>query len=179
MHTSWQKMSSQKEEVILVNSANEVIGSADKFLAHQGKGMLHRAITVVLFNPQQQVLVTQRSAQKPLWPLWWDTACSTHQWPGESDVEAAIRRLPFEIGITTTDLQASHQYEYHAVYNEEWSENEINHIVVGTVQQDPVLNPDEVAQFAWKSLEEIRAELQNPNHQYAPWFEAALQPWFK
>lgn len=172
-------MSSQNEEVILVNSANEVIGSADKFLAHRGKGKLHRAITVVLFNPQQQVLVTQRSALKPLWPLGWDTACSTHQWPGESDVEAAIRRLPFEIGITTTDLRSNHQYEYHAVYNQEWSENEINHIVVGTIAENPTLNLAEVAQYAWKSLEEIQTELQNPNHKYVPWLEQALQPWFK
>lgn len=179
MNIFWQKMTSQKEEVNLVNSANVVIGSADKFVAHQGKGMLHRAITVVLFSTHDDILLTQRSAKKPLWPLWWDAACSTHQWPSETDVEAAIRRLPFEIGLTTTDLKASHQYEYHAVYNEEWSENEINHIVVGTVDQDPILNPDEVADFCWKSAAEIQAELQKPDHRYAPWLAEALQPWLK
>lgn len=38
-----------KEEVILINEANEVIGQMEKMEAHQ-KGLLHRAFSVFLFN---------------------------------------------------------------------------------------------------------------------------------
>jgi len=172
-------MQSEDEFVILVNSANEVIGQAGKIGAHQGIGQLHRAITVALFNQAGEVLVTQRSEHKPLWPLWWDLACSTHQWPGEDSVPAAVRRLPFEIGVTGHNLTEKFHYEYHAVYNQDWSENEINHIVVGELNQDPDLNPREVANFAWKSLDQIRTELQQPTHRYTPWFELALKPWLE
>lgn len=175
--TKWQIMETENEQVILVNSANEVIGQADKYDVHRGQGQLHRAITVLLRNKNGELLVTQRSSKKPLWPEWWDLACSTHQWPGESSIEAAIRRLPFEIGVTAQDLSEELTYEYHAVYNDEWSENEINHLVVGKLDQDPQLNPREAVAYAWKTLEQITAELAQPNHQYAPWVGLALERW--
>lgn len=172
---AWQKMVTQDEQVMLVTSADEVIGTAGKIEAHQGSGKLHRAITVFLFDAQGRTLLTQRSAHKPLWPLWWDAASSTHQWPDEGDVECALRRLPFEIGVTATDLTFAFKYEYHAVYNTAWAENEVNHIVVGHFDGEPTLNPDEVASYTWKTLEEVRAELSTPDHQYAPWFPFAIE----
>jgi len=175
--TDWHLMETGNEQVILVNSDNKVIGQTDKINAHRGQGKLHRAITVLLKNKAGELLVTQRSSNKPLWPEWWDLACSTHQWPGESSVEAAIRRLPFEIGVAVQDLSEELTYEYHAVYNEEWSENEINHLVVGELNQNPQLNPREAIAFAWKTLEQITTELALPDHRYAPWLELALERW--
>lgn len=174
---AWQQMQSEDEQVILVNSENEVIGQTGKIAAHQGLGQLHRAITVVLFDHQDRILVTQRSAEKPLWPDFWDAAASTHQWPGEDAVTAALRRLPFEIGVTGENLQEAHHYEYHAIYSDEWSENEINHIVVGNLDTDPQLNPHEASAFAWKTTAELRQELTQPNHQYVPWFALGVAPW--
>ncbi len=174
---TWHKMHSQQEEVILVDTQNQPIGTAGKIEAHQGKGMLHRAITVILLNSKNEILLTKRSSQKPLWPLWWDAACSTHQWPGENEIETATRRLPFEIGLTIQDLHFSHHYEYHAVYNDQWSENEINHIVIGHTDQNPILNLDEAVEFSWKTIDVIQHNLQSASeHQYVPWLQQALQP---
>lgn len=173
----WQRMKTEQEQVVLVNSKNEVIGSNGKIAAHQGKGQLHRAITVFLTNPNGEILITQRSTQKPLWPLWWDAACSTHQWPGEADASAAARRLPFELGIDVPaqNLHLEFTYEYHAVYNSEWSENEVNYIFTGVTNDEPQLNPSEVAAYEWKSPNEVAAELSQENHRFAPWFEIAFR----
>lgn len=175
--TDQDKMVSNQEEVILVDHNNQPIGTMDKYEAHRGKGRLHRAITVVLFNQKGELLITKRSDQKPLWPLWFDAACSTHQWPGESAVDAAARRLPFEIGINIPagQLQQKFIYEYHAVYNDQWSENEINHIVIGQTDDTPKLNPAEAAEFSWQSRAKIATELATPNHRYAPWFEILFE----
>lgn len=172
-----QKMKNEAELLIAVDSNTTPLFPVEKFTAHRGAGQLHRAVTVFLFNEQGQTLVTQRSAKKPLWPLWWDAACSTHQWwPDESAVSAAKRRLPFEIGILpekVIDWQEQFSYEYHAVYSPEWSENEINSIVTGTHAGEYQLNADEVASARWISPETLSAELEQPDHQFAPWFPLA------
>lgn len=172
----WQRMLAEDEQIMLVDAADNFLGSIGKFEAHMGKGKLHRAITVFLFNKKGEMLLTQRSAKKLLWPLWWDGACSTHQWVGEEDVPAALRRLPFEIGYQTVeDLHFAFTYEYHAIYSPKWAENEVNHILIGTVENDPKPNPNEVAAWRWASMETIQSELENPDHQFAPWFPLAIE----
>lgn len=179
MLTELDRMRSEDEQLIAVNSQNEPLQAVGKILAHQNPGTLHRAITVFLFNPAGELLITQRSASKPLWPLWWDAACSTHQWwPEESAELAAKRRLPFEIGIDVSqvhNLTEQFHYEYHAVYNENWAENEINYILTGTIETLPKLNLDEVADFRWISRTDLNAELAKPDHQFAPWFPLAWE----
>lgn len=175
--TPLDRMRSENEQLIAVNSQNEPLNPVEKVAAHQNPGTLHRAITVFLFNPANELLVTQRSAQKPLWPLWWDAACSTHQWwPEETALAAAKRRLPFEIGIDVEqvhNLTEQFHYEYHAVYNDEWAENEINFIVTGVTEMHPKINLEEVADFQWLSRADIEVELAKEDHRFAPWFPLA------
>lgn len=176
--TTLKKMAQSQEDLLLVDSKDQVLGSIEKITAHQGVGKLHRAFTVFLQNSKDEWLITQRSAQKPLWPLWWDGACSSHPWyPDETAEAAVLRRLPFELGTTNsqlTNLRWSHSYEYHAVYSEEWSENEINHIFVANY--DGILSPnsDEVADHQWLSSDEITHRL-SYDHYFAPWFTQAWQ----
>lgn len=173
---AWQKMLKNEEQILQVNSLDEVLGTIGKVEAHRAPGTLHRAFTIFLFDEAGRVLLTKRSARKPLWPGWWDAACSSHQWENESDEEASWRRLPFEIGIKPSQvqgLQFRFSYEYHVIYNDEWAENEVNHILTGILLGDPVASPDEVAAWEWKSPEEVTAELAVKNHRFAPWFELA------
>ncbi len=169
-------MLKEDEQIMLVNSQDKVLGSIGKKAAHQGIGKLHRAITVFLFNEKGEILLTQRSAKKPLWPLWWDAACSTHQWVDEDDGSCAQRRIPFELGTgAVQNLKFIFSYEYHAVYSNEWSENEVNHILTGTLFTDPQPNPDEVADWRWASQHEVLSQLRQPNHHFAPWFPLAME----
>jgi len=155
------------EIIIQVNSQDQTLSPIDKIKAHQGPGVLHRALTVSLQNQQGQILITQRSKKKPLWPLYWDLACSTHpHYPHETIIEASIRRLPFELGLDikqVKNLQETHAYEYHAVYNQNWSENEINHLVVGNFSGKLNLNPDEIADYRWVKT------LDYQEFAFAPW----------
>lgn len=177
MDQTWQQMQSEQEQLVLVNSDNQIVGQTSKIAAHQNGGQLHRAVTVFLTNSSGEILTTQRSEFKPLWPLWWDAAVSTHQWPQEDDAAAASRRLPFEIGIKVAaeNLKFEFNYEYHAVYDETWSENEINYIFSGQTDDQPQLNTREAAAYQWKSVEQIKEELQQPDHHYAPWFVIAFE----
>jgi isopentenyl-diphosphate delta-isomerase len=170
------KMESGIETIVLINSADEVIGEIGKIEAHQKVGRLHRAFTIFLQNQKGEWLITKRSEQKPLWPLWWDAACSSHPWfPNETIEQAALRRLPFELGLQIEqvhNLTEVFAYEYHAVYSSEWSENEINHIVVATYDGSVSPNTNEVAEFQWLTSAHID-ELLNQSNYFAPWFEQA------
>ncbi len=162
------------EKIILVDHDDQPIGEIGKIEAHRGQGRLHRAFTIFLRNRTGQWLTTQRAAAKPLWPNWWDGACSSHQQPNEADLPAAARRLIDELNLTAQNLEYVFKYEYHAIYSPQWSENEINHIVVGTFDDNIRPNPSEVSEWRWRSTGEINKALADSNQKiFAPWFPPA------
>ncbi|MBP9781527.1 isopentenyl-diphosphate Delta-isomerase [Candidatus Woesebacteria bacterium] len=169
-------MNSGNETIMLVDSSDAVIGEIGKIEAHQKLGRLHRAFTIFLQNQKGEWLITKRSEQKPLWPLWWDAACSSHPWfPNETIEQAALRRMPFELGLQIEqvhNLRVAGAYEYHAVYSPKWSENEINHIVVANFDGELSVNSNEVTDFKWLTPEQIDERLTKPNL-FVPWFAQA------
>ena len=66
-----QIVSFDDEPLILVNSQDEIVGHEEKLTSHQGDGMLHRAFSIFIFNSKGELLIQQRSEQKPLWPMFW------------------------------------------------------------------------------------------------------------
>ena len=51
-----------KDQVILVNPEDNPIGYMEKIEAHQ-KGLLHRAISVFIFNERKEMLIQRRVKQ--------------------------------------------------------------------------------------------------------------------
>jgi len=58
----------EEPQVILVNDQDQVVGSMGKQAAHE-EGVLHRAISVLLFNQRGEWLIHQRNPKKI--SLWW------------------------------------------------------------------------------------------------------------
>ena len=56
-------------EVQLVNSTDEPTGTMEKLEAHE-KGVLHRAISVLIFNSNQEILLQNGFAQISFPGLW-------------------------------------------------------------------------------------------------------------
>lgn len=79
-------------EVILVDSQDRPVGRMEKLEVHQ-KGLLHRAVTVYVFNSCHQLLLQQRASGKShCGGLWRNTTCG-HPLPGETTQDAAERQL--------------------------------------------------------------------------------------
>lgn len=55
-----------EEQILRVDSNDNVLGTVGKVEAHRFPGTLHRAFTIFLFDEAGKVLLTQRSANKPL-----------------------------------------------------------------------------------------------------------------
>lgn len=78
------------EPCILVDSNDRVVGKASKKECHlleniQKENMLHRAFSVFIFNHKKELLITQRSSYKILFPNHWTNACCSHPLSIESN----------------------------------------------------------------------------------------------
>ncbi len=168
------------ERVIIVNEKDEEIGLEDKIKAHLGEGILHRAIAIFLFNTKGELLITKRSAKKMLWPGFWDASCCTHPRKGESYIEAGERRLPEELGISCS-LEYLTKFQYQDKYKDIGSENEMCALLEGHCKEDIKINPnpDEVADFRWISIEELKGEILENADKFTPWLKIALKEYIK
>jgi isopentenyl-diphosphate Delta-isomerase len=141
---------SDREHVVLLNEEAEPVGCHPKATVHHARTPLHLAFSVFLFDGNGHTLVQQRAWHKPTWPGVWSNACCGHPTPGEALVDAARRRLRFELGVTTPlDLElALPRFRYRARWQEIW-ENEVCPVFVGTYDGPVFPNPDEVAAVRW------------------------------
>lgn len=161
-------------ELILVNELDQQIGTADRSRCHSGKGILHRAFTIFVFNQDGQVLIQKRSNGKTLWPCTWETSCSGHPVVGEDLVAAAQKRLQEELGIRT-ELETHGKFQYQASYEDEGSENEICFVLSG--KYDGVIRPDpqEVSEYRWVDADELKGEIADSRDEHAPWLITGLE----
>ncbi len=169
-----KQVSFDNELLILVNPQDEIIGYLDKKACHQGEGKLHRAFSIFIFNSKGQVLVQKRSAQKPLWPLFWSNSCCSHPRKGETYEVATQRRLREELGVET-DLIFLFKFQYQAKFNEKGSENELCSVYIGK-SDDPIqVNENEIAEWKYMDISELEAELQTHPERFTPWFKMEWQ----
>ncbi|HEY5645940.1 MAG TPA: isopentenyl-diphosphate Delta-isomerase, partial [Pseudomonadales bacterium] len=98
--TKAEIVSSESEALILVDSSDRVLGHLDKSAAHDGDGVLHRAFSLFIFDPQDRLLLQQRAEGKRLWPGFWSNSCCSHPRQGERMDQAVHRRLEQELGMT-------------------------------------------------------------------------------
>ena len=69
-------VSSEAEELILVDADDNETGFLSKADCHDGDGVLHRAFSLFLFNDEGELLLQKRSDSKRLWPGYWsNTIC--------------------------------------------------------------------------------------------------------
>ncbi|NIJ45553.1 isopentenyl-diphosphate delta-isomerase [Wenyingzhuangia heitensis] len=156
------------EQVIIVNEQDEQIGIMEKIEAHE-KALLHRAFSVFVFNDAGELMLQQRAAGKYHSPLLWTNTCCSHQKVGESNVEAGKRRLQEEMGFST-DLKDVCSFIYKAPFDNGLTEHEFDHVLTGTYNKEPNLNPDEAEAYKWISLEDVKKDMEVHPEIYTAWF---------
>lgn len=168
-------VSSDLEELILVDSADSAVGNMAKIDCHLGDGTLHRAFSIFIFNRQGDVLLQQRSSQKMLWPQFWSNTCCSHPRAGESSEEAAHRRLQQELGISA-ELTYLYKFEYQAKFEDVGTEHELCWVWVGVIDDESIAaNPNEIADWCFISQEALNQELSNNPDIYTPWMKMEWQ----
>lgn len=162
-----------KNHVVLVNEKDERQGLMEKLEAHK-KGVLHRAFSVFLFNKQGETLLQKRAESKYHSPNLWTNAVCSHPFDNESYRTGATRRLKEELGIEIHDLKKSFHFIYKANVGQNLWEHELDHVFVGKYDGNFHLNPNEVSDIKWISLDELFLSLKKNPDIYTEWFKIIL-----
>jgi len=190
-----------KEECILVNERDQVIGHASKYYTHLLENVLedkalHRAFSVFLFDSQGRLFLQKRASEKITFPDTWTNTCCSHPLYRPEELEeqdyigakrAACRKLEHELGIspdtiTTDDLVFLTRIIYQAPSDDQWGEHEVDYIFFAQKDiPDVAFNPNEVQEVKYVSETELRKMLKTrtmPTEEKGLEKRVLLTPWF-
>jgi isopentenyl-diphosphate delta-isomerase len=163
-------VSNANEELILVDELDREIGARTKRECHAGNGILHRAFSIFIFNGADELLLQQRSSDKPLWPNYWSNTCCSHPRRGESMEHAVSRRLEQELGFECP-LHYLYKFKYHAQYGAVGAEHEYCWVYYGRYDGRVDVNVNEVASWRFVGVPALEEELTKQPDHFTPWFK--------
>lgn len=195
-----------EERCIVLDHDDHVLRDGSKKECHLmtniNKGLLHRAFSVFLFDPQSGKLLLQRRAlEKITFPNMWTNTCCSHPLAIKGELEeeqqigvrrAAQRKLEHELGIPPEQVPLDHfQYLTRIHYlapngdpSNIWGEHEIDYILFITANVTLQPNANEVCDTQWVSPEELQLLMtQLDPMAFTPWFKLIVKqflfPWWK
>ena len=159
------------DALIVVDEADRRLGQLSKEACHQGRGILHRAFSLLIFNAHGVLLVQQRAPTKRLWPLYWSNSVCSHPRSMESMEAATRRRLNEELGIGCI-LEFLFKFQYHAQFDETGAEHELCSVFIGRCDGPLEVNREEIHDWRWMPPSVLEREMSNSvdSSRYTPWF---------
>ena len=163
-------VSSDDEQLILVDSHDREIGFLAKADAHLGRGTLHRAFSLFVFNPAGELLLQQRANGKRLWPGYWSNSCCSHPRRGETMDSAIHRRLQEELGLAA-ELEFLFKFRYRSQYDSHGAEHELCWVYAGRSAEWPRVNSHEIAAWRYVTPQALQGEIARAPETFTPWFK--------
>ena len=160
------------EYVVLVDELDNKVGLMEKMEAHINP-TLHRAFSIFIFNSKNEMLLQQRALSKYHTPGLWTNTCCSHPRDGESLHDATNRRLQEEMGMQC-ELKEAFSFIYKADVMQGLVEHEFDHVFIGTSDDLPIINKDEVESFRYDTVEHIKADIERNPQNYTAWFKIAF-----
>ncbi|MFV0141931.1 MULTISPECIES: isopentenyl-diphosphate Delta-isomerase [Empedobacter] len=162
-----------EEFVVLVDQDDQKLGLMEKQQAHVA-GLLHRAFSVFVFNSKGELMIQQRAASKYHSPTLWTNTCCSHPRDNETYEQAAHRRLEEEMGFDC-ELEYKFNFIYKAQLENDLIEHELDHVFIGTFDDEPKLNPDEVMAYRWVELDDLKKDMKKNPQNYTAWFKIIFE----
>jgi isopentenyl-diphosphate delta-isomerase len=163
-------VSSANEQLILVDELDRELGFKSKGECHAGKGVLHRAFSIFVFNGANELLLQQRSPTKLLWPNYWSNTCCSHPRRGEAMEDAVTRRLVQELGFHCP-LEFLYKFKYQADFGSVGAEHEFCWVYYGRYDGVVDVNVNEIANWRFVGVDALERELAGAPETFTPWFK--------
>jgi geranylgeranyl diphosphate synthase type I len=177
-----------KEMCLVVDENDKVIDSVSKIDCHRGKGIRHRAFSVLIFDSEDRLLMQQRSIEKITFPGIWANSCCSHPLDVENEngdeiegvIHASKRKMFQELGIpeeisSSWDYNHIGRFEYSCRWDDEWIEHEIDHVLIVRASPELSINENEIMDTRWLTHKEINQMLEGENE----WKNSIIAPWFR
>jgi isopentenyl-diphosphate delta-isomerase len=159
------------ENVVLIDESDAALGEGEKLDVHR-TGALHRAFSVFAFNTAGELLLQRRALSKYHSGGLWTNTCCGHPRPGETTADAARRRLGEELGIGCGELRPAGVLRYRAELAD-LVENELDHLLVTEVGEEPQPDPEEVVEWRYIAPAELSAWIAESPDVFTAWFPPA------
>jgi len=159
----------ENKNVILVDINDIPTGTMEKMEAHK-KGELHRAYSILVFNSKNELLLQRRALNKYHSGGLWTNTCCSHPQPKENIEESAHKRLKEEMGFDCILKNVFH-FVYKTELDNGLTEHELDHVFIGHYNDSPDINIQEVAEWKYSSIDEIKQDLKTKPGLYTAWFK--------
>lgn len=154
----------------LVDTNGKRIGKIEKMEAHL-KGELHEAFSIFIFNSKKELLLQKRNISKYHSGGLWSNTCCSHAQVDEPLTVAIHRRLKEELGFDC-EMKEVHSFTYRVQFSNGLTEHEFDHMFIGFADNVTIIpNPDEVSDYLWMSLEDLRLDIENNPQKYTEWLK--------
>ena len=163
---------SHEERFDVVDEQDRVVGSAPRREVH-ARGLLHRAVHALVFDPAGRLLLQKRSAMKDMYPNQWATSASGHVDSGEDYDTAVVREMGEELGIAlpavperVCRIEACEQTGREFVW------------VYACRHDGPVrAKEDEISELVWRMPAEVDRWVSERPEEFAPSFLLVWARW--
>ena len=165
-------LSDEKSLLVLVDAHDIEAGLGEKIEVHRF-GLLHRAVSVFIFDGAGRMLLQKRSSSKYHSRDLWSNSCCTHPHAGEPVLAAAHRRLGDEMGFDC-ELHGVGAFIYRAEVGNGLIEHEYDHLFVGRYDGNLRPNAAEVSGWKWEHVDVVIDDVASDPRKYSAWFPLAL-----
>ncbi len=155
----------------IVDDQDRVIGQMARSEVHRRK-LLHRAVSIFVFDSRGRLLLQQRSATKDEYPLCYTSSASGHVTAGEDYDETAPREMQEELGLMSPIERLA---KFPAGPE---TANEFTVLYRTVTDTPPQFDPGEIAGGAFYELAEIAEWLARTPEQFSPPFRIAFE-WYR
>ena len=154
----------------VVNESDEVIEQLPRSVVH-ARGLLHRAVSMFVFNSAGELLLQRRTMTKDEYPGCFTSSASGHLNAGEDYDEAAPREMEEELGLRSP-LERLAKFPGSPETANEFT------VLYRTVTDDPPkFDPVEIADGEFLTLDEISQRLAANPEQFTPPFRTLFE-WY-
>ena len=159
------------ELIDICDEHNNLTGIQDwKNKAHQ-TGLWHRGAHIWIYNSKKELLLQLRAKEKPLYPNMWDISVAGHVSTGEQPIQAALREIKEEIGLSVKKSNLSFfKIIKHKTIFKKIKNNEFYYVYFLKIDKkinELKLQKEEVQKVKFISLKELEKELKNNPDKFA------------
>ena len=154
-----------EEHIDILNDDLTVIKTCLKSEAHKN-GWLHGTIHVWFYNDKGEILVQKRAKDKSSFPDLWDVSVAGHIGAGESAINAALREVAEEIGLSVdaNNLNEIGVFKENFEHGAEYIDNEVHHIYLCKMDVDISslkIQKEELSEIRLISIDSLKGDTKN------------------
>jgi len=128
-------------------------------------------------NSKNEILLQKRARNKYHSPGLWSNTCCSHPQPNESLIFSAQQRLNDEMGIMA-EIKPLFSFIYKAPFDNGLTEHELDHVMIGYYNEEPKINPEEVEDWKWMKIEDVKIDMGNQPDLYTVWFKIIFDEFY-